>query len=271
MVSFRIKVGFTNDSSRTFNSTEEFEHYNEIKKLETDLLAIWLTYIIKFPNKDLVERQSIYIHFETQSPMSIGNKLPFENFLTSFEGRIFYRIFYTERSWGDDLDHIISNEVDKVIKRKKNIYVGRLLFFFISSICAYAIILTPIIYTSNNTSICKKKLLDTLPKDIMLLSNDIKIDFLFRLSTLKVNNSGYSIGLTIMGAILSIILIISSAIILKKGTDSFIILTPFDLQQKEKKLKKKGMYLLILILTWIFTIITGVISNILYGKFFYGV
>jgi len=269
LVEFKIQIGFSNDSKRNFYSLEEFELYNEVKKLQTEMVKINMVYLINFPGSSIPERQEIMIFLDTKSPISIGYGLPFESLFKKREGRISYNIFYTERSWGDDIDRIISNELDKVIKEKKKYkLILRMIFMLFSLIITYGIMLVPIFKQEQFVKLKKMELIKTLPQDAKLLTNDIKLDFLFKLNTMEVEHSGAMVVNFIMGVVLSIIVFVLAMLIIKRKSNTFIVLTEYDSKQRKKALDKKTLQMVLLIVSYILTIIFGVISNILYNNYF---
>lgn len=114
----------------TFNSVEAFRTYSENKKsITVGIKIIWI-YLINFPSKGYPEKQQIT--FSAQIYSENRNK---ENSASSAEvsvvetiesikdrnerSAINYQIDHTERTWGDDIEVIIANEVDSVLRNNR--------------------------------------------------------------------------------------------------------------------------------------------------------
>lgn len=125
LTDFTAVIYFENGLKRTFTSFAAFKTYSETKKqIPVGIKIIWI-YLVQFPKKQYPEKQQItfsaQIHTKNISEVKTSkNRLEFLILDTitgeSERSSLNYQIDHTERTWGDDIETIISNQVDEVIR-----------------------------------------------------------------------------------------------------------------------------------------------------------
>ena len=116
--SFRAKIFYDDGLTRTLESVEALQHFAETKKVRSIGVELNWTYIIKFPGKDIPEKQEVTLRVHEKGTKYITLDLqPVITREMTALGRITYSISHTERTWGDDIETILRQEIDLVTKR----------------------------------------------------------------------------------------------------------------------------------------------------------
>jgi hypothetical protein len=117
LIQFRTTVVYNDDSTTTLNGLDHLVHYNEVlPKISNQVHLTW-QFLIKFRDKTNFEKQEINLSFISANParITIDNNLPF-----FFEtAPVFLRISHTARSWGADIEAVLSKHLDVLIKQEK--------------------------------------------------------------------------------------------------------------------------------------------------------
>ncbi len=105
---------FNNKLKRTLKSIEAFEHFSETKKILSHSVRLTWTYLINFPNKDTPEKQEISFYVADKAPSSSIPEDPVRRVVSMKDkvGVISYYINHTERTWGDDIETLLKQEVN---------------------------------------------------------------------------------------------------------------------------------------------------------------
>ncbi|HEY2050700.1 MAG TPA: hypothetical protein VGH03_15270 [Caulobacteraceae bacterium] len=140
LVSFSIKIFYSNESSILLNSLEEFDKYSEIQALISTGIRLSWVWLVKFNDKDAPEKQEITIsaHTEpqkgrTSSDMYRVNAIEIDR--GNPKGFVL-EIRYTNRSWGTDLSNLLSNNLSAFIKKPSRFRA------FVDSISGWIVFLT---------------------------------------------------------------------------------------------------------------------------------
>ncbi len=115
---FTASIYYEGGLERTVTTLDAFSHFNETKKIRSVGAKIKWTYLINFPGKDLPEKQEITILASEVAPIYLRSDNPFlgRNFDSTF-GKLSYIISHTERTWGDDIESILRQELDLVVEK----------------------------------------------------------------------------------------------------------------------------------------------------------
>lgn len=280
LAKFSARLSFSDNSSVEFNTIDDLLTYNEIKPIYSVAVHISWDFIVTFPDKKVPEMQKIQISF-----ISSGSFLPeFDSESdivfhksSSNRGFINFRIEHTARTWGADIESLLTNHIKSILKKESKIKSlirknsGKISFgiaalFFISS-------LTFGFISANNFADSKidtvKKLINEL-NNISIESLNSKVDFLTNFVAGGAWSRYYFALLVFI--ILSLVIAIFLAIWVEESADnkepSFILLTKESHTQKEqvlKKLNKKWLSFLFAITT---AIAIGIFSNYLFSILF---
>lgn len=130
LTSFNFVVYFSNGLRRTLTSVEALKNYAETKKeLPVGIKVLWI-YLIQFPGREYPEKQEISFSAQIHSKEDVrvspeNHKARIESELIrtivgdSERSSISYNIEHTERTWGDDLEVIFSNQIDEIIRENE--------------------------------------------------------------------------------------------------------------------------------------------------------
>ena len=124
LTQFTAKLVFADDSSVLLNSIEDFSTYNEIRAVACLSLHLSWVFLVKFNDKPHPEKQQIDLSFlgGNSIPM-IDRDIPIIMLRGSDVGFIAYRIAHTARTWGTDIDSLLTAHlrgvVDEIPKFRK--------------------------------------------------------------------------------------------------------------------------------------------------------
>lgn len=117
---FRAKIFYDDDLSRTIESVEGLQHFAETKKVRSTGIELHWAYVIKFPGKELPEKQEITLRVDEKGTLFVLRGLQSSKIReTPSLGRIAYSISHTERTWGDDIETILRQEIELITKKTK--------------------------------------------------------------------------------------------------------------------------------------------------------
>jgi hypothetical protein len=116
---FDARIGFSDDSAVELRTIEELLTYNEIRDIASNSLLLLWDFLVKFPGKTTPEKQSIQISFwagEKEFPEYDTSSEP--QFLRQITfGGISVRIEHTSRTWGTDIDALMSQHIGRLFVR----------------------------------------------------------------------------------------------------------------------------------------------------------
>lgn len=131
LIQFRVTVWLDDTSSTEMGSIEEFQTYHDMKSSPTVRATLYWAYLIKFPDKELPERQEIEVDFagSRSEANSIGmHRLERYRYgIGMFEGRVDYTIRHTARTWGNDIDALLTKSILGFVRPRNALkdFVGR--------------------------------------------------------------------------------------------------------------------------------------------------
>jgi hypothetical protein len=120
LVDFSAEFKYREAPNRKITALDSFLNFNETKKVSTRGVRIIWTYLIKFPNKPSPEKQEVSLTLlsDRTKVIRLGNA-EVKKEISNSNGLIAYKISHTERTWGDDIQNILDNEVDSIFIEKK--------------------------------------------------------------------------------------------------------------------------------------------------------
>ena len=277
---FTVKIIYSDDSSILLNSIEDFNLYKEVQPLTSIGVVLSWTYLIKFKNKDVFEKQEIDLAF--RSDISPSNFI-FEDGIEITKRRRYFpdssitlRISHTDRTWGTDIESLVSGYV-KTLKieenkvknyiRKKSGWIGLLVFalMFLSGL------FTIYVSTSKmaNTYYSKLEETNNATTDI----NELLIEKINLLTNIFIKSTWpkYSVGPQVFIFILLVISMFFGIFIsIKANTNrhSFVLLSKAAEEHEAKRNKKTRRDWYMFFISLISGIITGIVSNLLFYIFF---
>lgn len=116
LTAFSCEIFLDDGLKRELNSIEELETYNERRNSISRGVKLNFVYLIKFPSKDFPEKQEIEFFVcdsqFTEKVFSSSSNIPGG---VGKNGFVAFGIMYSERTWGDDLESLIRDHVDKTV------------------------------------------------------------------------------------------------------------------------------------------------------------
>lgn len=124
LMQFTAKLVFSDDSSVLLNSIEDLSTYTEVRAVACLALHLSWVFLVKFNDKTHPEKQQIDLSFIGGYGSSmIDRDIPIMLFNEPDVGYIAYRISHTARTWGSDMDLLLSSHlrgvVDEIPKIRK--------------------------------------------------------------------------------------------------------------------------------------------------------
>lgn len=276
LVSFTFVVYFSGGLKRTITSVEALKSYSETKKeIPFGVKIVW-NYLVHFPVKDYPEKQVVSFSAFRQankktefSDLSINGILLKRYSDKSERSTVRVQIDHTERTWGDDLEVIISNQVDEGLRKNES---GKLLYNLFRATLALAVLLGGIIYGFISSMTGK---IDQVKAAMVAYSdlgndNDVsqelisdKLDVIAKVAEIGATRDE-NIGLFLLyffgAALLSTVLLEFT----KRESHSFLVLSKSSKEDRMKKLQKEKKGLYILIGSFVFSVVASIVANIGY-------
>lgn len=269
VVDVLIEIGYFGNTKRVIHSLNELVHFEETRFLVTKYFSININYVVKFPRKQLPEKQQIYLYIDTEG-LKIANSIVFPiKIANSFKGIIRYRISSTERTWADDIDKIFDSEISKVLERKTIWrYLLNIFILFIAYVGSLGSLTASDFVGKMIINNRKEKLLNEVLNNSMSLDLSLKVDYLYRLSIAEIDHIGRNPILYILSIGFSFVVLYLGMHITLSHKPCFIILTSEDAKDYKEKNKRNKLRLILWILGLIGSLAGGVISNYLYYLLF---
>jgi hypothetical protein len=273
LVNFNAKIKFKDGAERKLTSIDSFKTYAESMSRVSVRLLLVISLLVKFPNKEIPERQEISLSFDTLSNESSEID---ESLAENYSGIIYINIEHTERTWADDMLTLIENSFDKIWidQNKFSIKVLKFAKIISNEIASLAFMLLgslAMIY-----SLFDKFSIDAKTKrlnEYLSLGNNNTNDTIGRKLDLIAQNvlsiNDYSDMKWSMYLILAALALMSIRIILKtlKPYPSFVVLTIDTAAYMEDtlaKIKTKNR-LYSGIVTLLVTLALGILGNYIYS------
>ena len=120
LADFSAKIVFSNNSSVELNSIEDLITYNEINPIVSRTLHLKWDFVVRFQDKKVPEKQRIQVSFVATG---ISSELIDEQFLSlgvptylrRTGGFVSFRIEHTARTWGADIEALLTNHIESII------------------------------------------------------------------------------------------------------------------------------------------------------------
>lgn len=246
LIQFRASIYYDDNSTVTLNGFDHLVSYNEKLPLVSKAVHLTWQYLVKFRDKETFEKQEISISFLTESdgPVPIFDDEMRNRF---YETGINFRISHTARTWGADIEGMLTKQLKTIIKKD-----SKILNYFrynddnIKDLLSAVLVAITLIYSLINTFKLKnsEKLVNDPTAWIHHYGNYI---FLF---------SGIFILIKVTNSLLEEFQVY--------GSPSFILLTSESLKEKNKRLKKNKGKWIRYIGTMIISLILGIVTNYIY-------
>lgn len=283
LIRLNARVMFDDNSSILLRSLEELISYNEIKPIVSTGAYLSWQYLIKFNDKNVPERQEIEIAIISTSQDAPTLDAPMMQFDWTKGGFIHLNIKHTARTWGADIESLLSNHFNKTVRpipklyewfRKQREMVAKLAYFLIMGIGFFG----SMKYITKSSD-SRKDLRESVINDFFESNkiNDIdrlseEVEFVTKITNLGVETEP-NFGFIWHFVIIMIALIVGSIVqgYIKKSDayryPSFLILTDESEQHKKKQLTRQKLKWLSIIGSIILGVLSSLIASYLFMKF----
>lgn len=276
LIQFTIRLVFDDNSTVLLNSLEDFKSYTEIRPLVVLQAHLSWSFLVNFLDREHPEKQEIELSFITSGVGGVAIFDADESPIIKISrllggGHITFRIAHTARTWGADIESLLSGHIKHILLPENQfrafarMHSGKIALilgvaFFVFSVLAC-------IYSAGKIS---QEQMEAL-KPIMASTSqlDIKLN-----KVLELIASGFwgkyffsVFVFTIFSLFFSIFLGVWAETSADTKQPSYILLTKKSLQHKEKADKKYKFKWLSFIASIIFSLVTGVISNIIFTAY----
>jgi hypothetical protein len=127
LVQFSVKIDYEDESSVLLNSLAAFRGHVEVRPLASVAAHLSWTYLITFHDKTVPEKQQIDLSFLASARGVVGeDQIYFELPARPLRSHIFLRISHTARTWGVDLEALLTGHVKSLFKVESKL--GRLIY-----------------------------------------------------------------------------------------------------------------------------------------------
>ncbi|WP_333797086.1 hypothetical protein [Rheinheimera sp.] len=271
LLNFRAVIYFDNGAKRTITTFESFRSYIETKPLISIGVKIVWEYLVSFPNKSHPEKQQIslsaYTHAERKEKLKSIFDIIFDSRRDSNGSFLNIQIDHTERTWGDDIENIISSNVDEVCIRKtiksKIINISRVLFFLGSLLSVIVLTVYYSAVTNYHLSLSISEMYNPL-KNESVISLDLinnKLDLIYEAVSSFEQNRNDKVLLSLLGAFFVPIALVFFLFFTRNTTRSYVLLTKKTYDLKRENDNKSKRKVVIIIVSYLASISAGIFAT----------
>lgn len=244
LIQFRVTIYYSDNSSITLEGYEHLIHYNEPLPLVVEAIHLTWQYLVKFNGKETPEKQEINVSFVTDTDRPRRYDFEDDPFcIIGSQGLINIRINHTARTWGADIEALLSKHLEKLVNKESKI--SRILRYNsegISQVLRVLILLIAITHLFFGVG----KLDTSIATNILLT---------------KYFTAGLYLFIIYLFTLLVEFVLDNQRIYAKP---SFLLLTSESIKAKEKNERKYRKAWISYSLTIIISIVTGIIANYIF-------
>ncbi|HKN04046.1 MAG TPA: hypothetical protein VJY31_08890 [Buttiauxella sp.] len=276
-IQFTAKMFFDDNSTVQINSIDEFKSYHEIKKVVCTSLELSWVYLISFKNKGAPEKQQINVSFGPPDyRFRYHTLIRSKNSFHTADNLMIINIMHTERSWGVDMESLISTQLSNFVDGKKSyshfIYKNHDTIGLVSGCLLFAGFVVGGIMSTYKFVAKYQDVVDKFTN----AGNDVvisqKIDFLISLASTGAWPR-YVLALVFFLVLALIVSIIAGVFISNNGESklqSWILLTDKSKIKHEEYKEKLKSCMLLFFGSILLSVTCGVIGNIIFTYYFTG-
>ncbi|WP_415775324.1 hypothetical protein ACMYQ1_18410 [Shewanella oncorhynchi] len=271
LLNFKAVIYFNNGTKRSITTFESFRAYVETKPLVSIGIKVVWEYLVSFPNQAHPENQQISLSAFTRRENKETTKsildIIFDSSRDSTDAFLNIQIDHTERTWGDDVENVISSCVEDIHIRKttktKFFKLSRLLFVLAVLLSMMVYPLYSSVTTNSELSVSLNELYEPLKDQVLIdvaLINS-KIDLVYEaVSSFEQKRNDKNLQAFFAAFLIPLSLVIFM-FFTKSTTNSYILLTKKARELKAKNDKNAKRKVAIVILSYLASIIAGIIAT----------
>jgi hypothetical protein len=270
LIQFVVTIGFSDQCKVELTSFDLFKTFNELKPVVAESLIITWDYLVQFQDKQVPEKQQIQLSFLAKHGPFSGMEDEFV--FVGYSGSIDLRIKHTARTWATDIESLLSNQIATVLlpKSKTMSFIRRhenKLTFIYSAIFVLSSLLA-----SYFATISSKNKEVALVQSSLLKTTDIQERVAFLLNYMAQGFWAQHFFLVTSFVVSSFVLSIGFVVwfteSILRNEPSFILLTKESEKNKVNANSKKRTKWFSMISSVAASILTGVIGNIIFVRYF---
>lgn len=270
LIQFTAKIYYTDRSSVQLGSYDELVTYNEVKPIISEAVKLTWDYLIQFSDKKHPEKQVIEVLIISATERIVLESEDIPSFLLPSKGEFRINIEHTARSWGSDIENMLTNQIKsllkedhkfkKFIRRQSNkISLSFAVLFFLTSIIGAFIV-------TNNFITNEMQKVQSFTTTNNHTVNE-KIDFLTSYIASGISPQHYfKVGIFLL---ISIILSILFGVWIDETASnnmqpSFVVLTRKAKEYRDEiteRMKRKWTWFFVSIGT---SVLTGIVANYIF-------
>lgn len=276
LIQFTISLVFDDNSTVLLNSLDDFRSYTEVRPLVTTQAHLSWSFLVQFRDREHPEKQEVEMSFVTKGAGAIAifdsedsPIIPISRIIGG--GHISFRIAHTARTWGADIESLLSGHIKHIMlpeskireftrRHSGKIAVSLAIAFFICSIVAC-------FYSAGKISQEQIELLKPLAGDAAKINQ--KINMLLELMA-----SGFwgkfffsVFVFTIFSLFAAIFIGVWAETSADTKRPSYILITKKSEQYKEKADRKYSNKWISFMASVLVGITTSVIANIIFTNY----
>lgn len=119
LILFSVRVVYDDDSTVLLNSFDDFLQYNEVSPRASIAAHLSWTFLVRFQDKLVPEKQQIDVSVVAENSSGGMRAMIPEDprfFMSSIKGHIHFRISHTARTWGSDIEALLTGHIQGLIK-----------------------------------------------------------------------------------------------------------------------------------------------------------
>jgi hypothetical protein len=272
LLQFTARIIFADDSSVLLNDLDDLLNYNEVRPVVSQQVHLSWLYLIRFNNREFPEKQTIDVSFITDGVLvSFDEATVMRSLLRRNAGNVTFRIQHTARTWGSDIQALLDGHLhglltpESAVKEMARIHNNKI------QTLTFAAILASTLYSIYVSSL---HLLSSRKVELLTLvrgkgSVDVKLNGIltaiyddpWKIFLL------YSFGYFVIAFIVGIFAVMWMDSAITRSKPSFVLLTPVSLKYKKARLSDYRKQWYSFFGSMVISIVTGIISSVIYAKF----
>ncbi|NML84242.1 hypothetical protein [Polaromonas sp.] len=245
LIHFVITVYYDDGQTVVHNNIQDFELFHPTTPCHPSAVSISATYLIKFRGHEAPEKQEIELRFDTQGEFK---DVPHRFFARG--SLVDYRIVHTERTWATDIAGLLKNHASTVVSKPTGAakfvrtYADELAVYFSQLVFLVSVF----VWTAFATRVIGSATVEFA---------SIKEAAIFLIRSVP--------ALALLGVMLVVVrtYVERTAFFYRRA---HIVLNVQDAEKFDKDQKELFWSGIKYLSVWLFSLVTGVLSNILYSK-----
>lgn len=265
LASFKATIYCESGVTRTLTSYEAYHHFHETQQIVTLGVKMEWAYLVKFPNKEMPEKQAISFQVKSvpaESDFSVRTLSRWKS------GSILYAIDHTQRTWGDDIETILRGEVDKVVREPSRAFKYFSLLAPVFALLAFfGGVFLPELFNDYFANQHYERLRSAIPSVDKLRGLDLssKVDVLLSYHSPLAQPPRISSIVRVMSCVIGLVPYFLTPIVLGLQKSSFVVLSEKAQEFRKNTSATEKRRTLLAWLSFAGAIATGVIGNYIYA------